>query len=127
MEMRICRYCGEEHALDTYETANVIKGKVYRRWRCHKCYMDSKKTRKHKIREWFNELKKTFKCKECGEDKFYMLDLHHRDPKEKDICLGEAVGHGWSKKRILKEVSKCDIYCANHHRELHWKEKRNVA
>ncbi len=124
MEKRICKYCGEEHPIKFYELANIIKGVEYRRWKCKNCYRDAKKARLHKIRDWWNDLKKSWKCKECGENRYYMLDLHHRDPNEKDINLGDAVGHGWSRKRILEEASKCDIYCANHHRELHYKEKQ---
>jgi len=118
METRICRYCHEKKPLDTYEEANTIKGVVYRRWRCHKCYMACKKDRKKKIRKWFLDLKKTFSCGKCGENRYYVLDLHHRDPSKKDRNLG-AVG-GWSKERILKEISKCDVLCANCHREFHY-------
>ena len=123
METRICKYCHEEKSIDDFETANIIKGKVYKRWRCHSCYMKSKRDRKIKIKEWFNDIKKTFKCKKCGENKYYMLDLHHRNPDDKDVNLADAIRSGWSKKRILKELEKCDVYCANHHRELHWREK----
>ncbi len=126
METRICRYCTPSAAqpLEAFPIANIIKGKIYRRWKCNRCYVQMKTTRKREIREWFVELKKTLKCIICGEDTWYMLDFHHRDPKEKEMDLSIAVCHAWSKKRILKEVAKCDIYCANHHRELHWKEKQ---
>jgi len=104
MEMRTCRYCGEEHPLNTYEEANTIKGKVYRRWRCHKCYMKVKRVRRQKTKKWFNELKKTFACKKCGDNRFYVLDLHHRDPEKKDSSLANT--SSWSKERILKEIEK---------------------
>jgi len=124
MEMRTCKYCSEDHPLETYDVAVRKEGKIlYRRWRCTKCQTASKRARKHKLREWFDELKKTFECKSCGEDKFYMLDLHHRDPKEKEISLGDAVRRGWSKDRMMKEIKKCDVLCSNHHRELHYENK----
>ena len=122
MEKRVCRYCGEEHPIEFYETANTIKGVKYRRWKCRNCYRKMKLDRRHKIRDWWHNFKRTLACKVCGENKYYMLDFHHRDPEEKDENLGNAVTIGWSKERILKEVEKCDIYCANHHRELHWRE-----
>lgn len=126
METRICKYCGEEHSIKLFPIANIIKGKTYRRWRCPKCYQNMKKARKHKIRDWYQDLKKTFKCKKCGEDKSYMLDLHHRIPEEKEWNLGNMLQKCMSKENILKEISKCDIYCSNHHRELHWKEKNGM-
>jgi len=123
MEKRTCKYCFEDKSIDQFEVANIVKGKVYRRWRCKKCQTDSKRARKQEIKQWYDDLKKTFKCKKCGEDKFYMLDLHHRDPSEKEYALGVALGRGWSKAKILKEIAKCDVLCSNHHRELHYNEK----
>jgi hypothetical protein len=32
---------------------------------------------------------------------------------------------GWSKSKILKEIEKCEILCANYHRMLHHEEKIN--
>ena len=120
VEKRVCKYCSKEYDLDKFPIANTLKGKVYRRWRCQKCYRVSKNERKFGIRDWLKDLKKTFKCKECGENKFYMLDLHHRDPGEKEQAIGEIVGRGWGRDKILKEISKCDVLCSNHHRELHY-------
>jgi len=123
MESRVCRYCEEKHPITFYEKANVIKGKVYYRWRCNNCYRDLKKARKDDIKQWFQEFKKTLRCLKCDDKRWYVLDFHHRDPKEKENCLSNAVRLGWSKEHIMKEVDKCDIYCANCHRELHWKEE----
>ena len=81
-----------------------------------------KKVRKNAIRDWFQDFKKTLRCKKCNEDRWYVLDFHHRDPNEKEECLGNALKNGWSKEHLMREVDKCDIYCANCHRELHWKE-----
>ena len=118
MEMRVCRYCGEEKPIDQYETANTIKGKKYKRWKCRTCYCATKRDRRHKTSEWFLELKKTLSCKNCGDDRHYVLDLHHRDPNKKDICLANT--RSWGKERILGEMKKCDVLCANCHREIHF-------
>jgi hypothetical protein len=88
METRICKYCNEEHPIDFYEKANVIKGVEYRRWKCRNCYREMKKNRIREIKKWLKDLKKTLKCKKC--------------------------------------IAKCDVYCSNHHRELHWNEKNGV-
>jgi len=123
METRICRYCEKKHPIDFYELANIIKGKEYRRWKCKYCYLATKQKRKQNIRTWFNSLKKELKCKKCGEDRWYVFDFHHKNPEEKEMNMGNCVGRGWSKERIIKEVAKCEVLCANCHRELHWLEK----
>jgi hypothetical protein len=45
------------------------------------------------------------------------LELHHRDPEDKDLEIHEAVFFGWDRLRL--EIEKCDVLCANCHREHH--------
>ena len=72
------------------------------------------------LTEWFFELKSTFSCARCGEGDASCLDFHHRNPDEKSDELGRAIWiNGWSKKRILQEIDKCVVLCANCHRKLH--------
>jgi predicted HNH restriction endonuclease len=60
------------------------------------------------------------KCNKCGYNKcIAALDFHHNTgEKEKNIAilLRES-----SKQKILKEVQKCILLCANCHREVHYK------
>lgn len=58
------------------------------------------------------------KCERCGYDKCIdALEFHHRNPAEKDssIRLSKRV----KLETILKEIDKCDLLCANCHREIH--------
>lgn len=80
------------------------------------------KERREKLKHWMSEMKSTLKCS-CGEYHISCILFHHLDPKEKDIEVSRAVADGWSKKRILNEISKCKIMCSNCHRKLHWNEK----
>lgn len=123
MEIRKCRYCNEEYPIDFYEKANTIKGKTYRRWKCRNCYREMKKERICKLRIWLTSLRKTLKCKECGEDRYYILDFHHKDNHTKETSISLAYLRGWGKERILTEIDKCDVYCSNCHRELHHFER----
>lgn len=77
--------------------------------------------RRRETRIWFNEYKKTLRCCICGESHPGVLDFHHKDPIEKDKTVSDAVVQ-WGRERILKEVAKCDILCANCHRKLHYEE-----
>ena len=61
-------------------------------------------------------------CKICGYNKFSgALDLHHPDPKLKEYTLSrKIVTSNFSFERMWREVEKCEILCANCHRETHW-------
>jgi predicted nucleic-acid-binding Zn-ribbon protein len=75
-------------------------------------------------REWFQEIKKTLKCEQCGNSDFRVLDLHHLDPAQKDTEVSSLVQNGHSKKKILDEIAKCKVLCANCHRIEHYEEKQ---
>ena len=55
-------------------------------------------------------------CTDCGR-RFppYGMDFDHRDPTAKQYTVSRMIGRAGT-ARILDEVSKCDIVCANCHR-----------
>ena len=61
-------------------------------------------------------------CVKCGEQDVACLDFHHRDPLEKEGHIGEFRKFGI--KRLLAEIAKCDVLCANCHRKYH-RDERN--
>ena len=77
--------------------------------------------RKEELRGWLDTYKTSLACELCGENHPACLDFHHRDPKLKDFSVGNVKEHGWSKKRLLHEIQKCMVVCANCHRKLHAK------
>lgn len=58
------------------------------------------------------------KCVRCGYKKSHAaLDFHHRDPKTKLFSIAARLGSsGWAALR--PELDKCDLVCANCHREI---------
>ena len=72
---------------------------------------------------WFQDIKKKLKCFKCGEERWWVLDFHHRDPSKKESSLSILSRKG-SKKNILEEIQKCDVLCTNCHRDLHYQEKQ---
>ena len=50
------------------------------------------------------------------------LEFHHRDATTKEFGVGSF---GGSLKRLLAEVAKCDLLCANCHRQRHAREDAN--
>lgn len=107
-----CRKCNSEYQKDWHQ-----KNAVYRREQIY--------GRRKEIKEWFDNIRKdnNFKCSVCGENRVATLDFHHRDPSKKDGNISVITQRGWSKSKILKEIEKCDILCANCHRMLHYEER----
>jgi len=58
------------------------------------------------------------KCCLCGYNKYQgALDFHHIDPETKIFGIG-GQGHSRSWDRVLEELNKCILVCANCHREI---------
>ena len=81
-----------------------------------------KEKRRKKMREWIQNLTSTLKCSKCNENRSYCLDFHHINPKQKKFNIKNSIGGGYGKKRILEEIDKCIVLCANCHRTLHYWE-----
>jgi hypothetical protein len=58
------------------------------------------------------------KCQKCGYDRNpAALEFHHRDGSEKEETINKLLRGSF--KRVMEELDKCDLLCANCHRELH--------
>ena len=57
-------------------------------------------------------------CKQChGTFHPAIFEFHHRDPTTKDADPSKLFNRSW--ERILEEIDKCDLLCANCHRLIH--------
>lgn len=82
-----------------------------------------KKNRKERVKEFIRELKNK-PCMDCGIFyPYYVMDFDHRD-SNKEFGINTAARAGFSIKRIKLEISKCDLVCANCHRERTYKRKQ---
>ena len=75
---------------------------------------------KHKLIEY-----KGGKCCKCGYNKCEAaLHFHHLNPKEKEFTLSQINLNDniFSLEKVLQEVDKCILLCANCHIEEHYKE-----
>ena len=79
-----------------------------------------------RIKDFLDNYKSTHPCTRCSENDPVCLEFHHTDPKAKEIEVSRCVLMGWSIKRILKEIAKCIILCANCHKKEHFKNKANL-
>lgn len=78
-------------------------------------YLDRNAQAKAEKLAWMRE-QKNVPCMDCGQSyPYYVMDFDHRDPTQKLALVSRLVGWGWD--RLRAEVAKCDVVCANCHRE----------
>ena len=111
---KICKQCLKikDSQTDYYWSNNKT------RTICKDCVKENEKKRYAQKMEQFIEIKKTLMCRKCGENRWYLLDFHHRNPNEKDYVVSDLTRTPIA--TIMKEVEKCDPLCANCHREWHY-------
>lgn len=63
------------------------------------------------------------KCLKCGISKEYLLEFHHRNPEEKEDTLA-TIAKNYNFELYFSELEKCDLLCANCHREFHYLNTR---
>ncbi len=86
--------------------------------------------RRRNIRTWFEELRRKTECGRCGLSGLecpWLLEYHHRVEGTKTTNVSHLVSNGYSKKRILEEINKCDVLCSNCHRRYHYEEKQRTG
>lgn len=84
-------------------------------------YVDKAKKTAAELKQFVDELKKG-PCKDCG-NRFnpWQMDFDHRDRSTKGGNISRLLKYG--KKKLLAELEKCDLVCANCHRNrTHAKE-----
>jgi len=60
------------------------------------------------------------RCERCGYDHCHAaLEFHHRDPSQKEFIVSNA-GTRRITARVQTELDKCELLCANCHREAHY-------
>lgn len=74
---------------------------------------------------WLREYKKTLKCEICCESHPACLQFHHIEPSLKDNNVSWLTRLGCSIKRLMEEIAKCRVLCANCHFKLHWTENND--
>ncbi len=100
---------------------NLEKNRKYQRdwYYSHKDEAKAvKNRRKQEIKQWFKDYKATLVC-ECGENHPACLSFHHPND-DKTLDVATLVGRGYSIKRILLEIAKCEVKCENCHRKDAW-------
>lgn len=110
-----------------YYLANrdTIKAKVAARYYANQASIQARIERSRDARTtWFRRwcLDQQLSCS-CGEADPVCLDFHHKNPTTKLGQVPVLSSRGWSKERIVAEVAKCTVVCANCHRKTHFTQR----
>lgn len=113
--LKKCVACNTEHSLTNFYSNGYYKGKKKYKSKCKKCHDNEIKYNKENL---ILSVFKSYSCCLCGYNKCKKaLEFHHLDPSKKEYKISDLKTH--SKDKILLELSKCVLVCANCHREIH--------
>jgi hypothetical protein len=79
------------------------------------------RNRDNKIDVWFKEYKRSLCCEVCGENHPACLEFHHLDPTQKSFSVSQRRNRP-SLEKLIEEIAKCRVLCANCHRKEHYKQ-----
>ena len=132
---KICCTCKKDLDIDNFNFKN--REKNIRAKECKQCHKEYNRawflknrekrvaqiiSKKNIVSERVKEYKSKLFCKECKEDDIRVLDFHHRNSGEKEHTVGQMAHIGFSFKRIMEEIDKCDVLISNCQRKLHYDE-----
>lgn len=126
-EAKTCCTCKEVKPLTAFN--RLSKAKDGRQPSCRDCHREYHREhwdehmaqiRRRKRREVETaqvrllEYLSTHPCADCGEDDVVVLEFDHL--RDKAASVGALVSGGYRWSRIMEEIKKCEVVCANCHR-----------
>lgn len=139
--MRVCSRCKKKLSEENFNWK--IKGSK-RSYHCKSCsreyirthyknntdyYLRKTKKRNEELRQkaykHIGYYLKTHSCVDCGEDDILVLEFDHRNKENKVTEISRIVRKRVSFKKLVIEISKCDVRCANCHRRKTEKENNS--
>jgi hypothetical protein len=132
--MKICSKCKLKKLLECFAIKNSKKNLYSSECKeCHKSYGQNwyaRNKQKHKrntdknrkaTRQQIKKIiisAKSVPCKDCKKTyAHYVMDFDHLPQFKKFLDVSTMVSHGYCADTILREIAKCEVVCANCHRE----------
>ncbi len=152
MNKRTCSQCKADKPVEDFFLRDKTTGR--RHAECKACYTERRriyytehyrkygdqyrqraKIRREKIKDelqrYLLEYLSNKCCAKCGETDPVVLEFDHINPSEKSFGIARAISDGLAWQKILAEINKCQVLCANCHkkktaREFGWYQRVNI-
>ncbi len=141
MHTKICSKCQKEKDIEEFLLVHPARNKFLRRPDCRDCVRKRSRERYLKNPGYFKERMKivnalasarareivtnylsSHPCVDCGEKDIIVLDFDH--VKEKSANVSTLVARNAREWRLIEEIEKCVVRCANCHRRKTARERR---
>ncbi len=111
-----CKVCSREYIKDHYN-----KNRKY--------YIKKARKRNLEVRQkaykYLGPYLISHPCVDCGEADILVLEFDHKDRASKKEDVSRIIQKGGPLRQLIKEVSKCEVRCANCHRRKTEKERNS--
>jgi hypothetical protein len=128
METKHCKGCDDDKPIEEFRFQPSKGRRLARCTACKRAYdntwhkdhadLDRKltlaKERNRKTAQAVAEYLQSHPCVDCGEDDIVVLDFDHL--RDKDDNVAGLISRRCSLQRIMREIAKCVVRCANCHR-----------
>ena len=127
--MKICGKCRQEKDLSEFSKNSGRKDglsgyckpcmKISRRKHYDENYLKVRSeimARRVQLRKFIREYKSSVGCMDCGNADSRVLDFDHLPEFEKEFNLSSAIQRGYGIDKMMSEIKKCEVVCANCHR-----------
>lgn len=105
----------------------IARARYYKLW-----YKQNRKREIARIKKNKEEIKfliretKQKPCADCGHEyPFYVMQFDHVRGQKKFLLCRSYLRQG--KQKVLDEIAKCDVVCANCHAQRTWSRKQHFA
>lgn len=118
--MKYCTKCEIEKDDDAFgwRTARWHNNRVIKRNWCKTCHCAEAKARTDKNRTQVTLIKESTPCMDCSlYFRGYVMEHHHRPDEIKIADISKMCSRVSDFTKIQAEIDKCDLLCANCHRE----------
>lgn len=109
MQTKKCSICGTEQPMENF----YVKSN-----QCKDCMRIKRFNKRVRYAEVIAEILRDNPCTCCGEKDLRVLCFHHRNPEEKVMNISVMQSKLYSMDRLLAEIAKCDVLCANCHSKV---------
>ncbi len=124
MDLRRCGCCKRELPVSSFN-----RHESGRQWRCRDCYRAyfqargdlhraqtraARARRRREARTFIDEYLRLHNCADCGEEDSLVLEFDHVGEKRAHVSV--LMHEGASERRLMRELTNCDVVCVNCHR-----------